>query len=64
MTATRKATPALYIAAAVLLALLPFVAGPYYLGVGLALFGWIALAQSWVLLSGRTGYISLGQAMF
>jgi branched-chain amino acid transport system permease protein len=53
-----------YLAAAALLALPPFFAGPYFLGVGLALLAWIALAQSWVLLSGMTGYISLGHAMF
>jgi branched-chain amino acid transport system permease protein len=54
----------LYALGAALLALLPFLAGPYYLGVGLSLLAWIALAQSWVLLSGMTGYISLGHAMF
>ena len=64
MIGARRTTPALYVAAAVLLALPPFFLGPYYLGVGLALFAWIALAQSWVLLSGMTGYISLGHAMF
>lgn len=64
MIGARKTSPALYIAAAVLLALPPFFLGPYYLGVGLAMFAWIALAQSWVLLSGMTGYISLGHAMF
>jgi branched-chain amino acid transport system permease protein len=64
MIGGRKSTPALYVAAATLLALPPFLVGPYWLGVGLALFAWIALAQSWVLLSGMTGYISLGHAMF
>lgn len=64
MTAVRKSTPALYIAAAMLLVLPPFFVGPYWLGVGLLLLSWIALAQSWVLLSGMTGYISLGHAMF
>ena len=64
MIGARRTTPALCVAAAVLLALPPFFLGPYYLGVGLALFAWIALAQSWVLLSGMTGYISLGHAMF
>jgi len=64
LTAVRKSTPALYIAAAMLLVLPPFFVGPYWLGVGLLLLSWIALAQSWVLLSGMTGYISLGHAMF
>lgn len=64
MTALHGKSLAIYLAAAALLALPPLFAGPYYLGVGLALLSWIALAQSWVLLSGMTGYISLGHAMF
>lgn len=43
---------------------LPFVAGDYALGVGLGLLMWIALAQSWTLLSGMAGYISLGHVVF
>jgi branched-chain amino acid transport system permease protein len=43
---------------------LPLVAGAYYQGVGFQLLMWIALTQSWVLLSGFTGYISLGHAVF
>lgn len=43
---------------------LPLVAGDYYQGVGFQLLMWIALTQSWVLLSGLTGYISLGHAVF
>lgn len=64
MIGARKSTPLLYVVAAALLALPPFLVGPYWLGVGLLLLSWIALAQSWVLLSGMTGYISLGHAMF
>ncbi|MEX0807841.1 MAG: branched-chain amino acid ABC transporter permease [Dongiaceae bacterium] len=64
MTGPRASGLAIYCAAAGAMALLPFLAGTYYLGVGLALLSWIALAQSWVLLSGTTGYISLGHAMF
>ena len=64
MIGARKITPMFYVAAALLLALPPFFAGPYWLGVGLSLLAWIALAQSWVLLAGMTGYISLGHAMF
>jgi branched-chain amino acid transport system permease protein len=64
MTGPRLTGAATYAALAALLAILPFLAGPYYIGVGLALLAWIALAQSWVLLSGLTGYISLGHAMF
>ncbi len=44
--------------------LLPFVVGEYGLGVGLGLMMWIALAQSWTLLSGLAGYISLGHVVF
>ena len=43
---------------------LPFVAGEYFLSVGLNLLMWIALTQSWSLLSGLTGYISLGHVVF
>lgn len=42
----------------------PSLAGDYLLGVGLSFLMWVALAQSWVLLSGMTGYISLGHAAF
>jgi branched-chain amino acid transport system permease protein len=44
--------------------ILPFVAGEYFLSVGLGLLMWIALTQSWSLLSGMTGYISLGHVVF
>lgn len=64
MSGRQPAGALLYVALAAAMLPLPFVAGPYYVGVGLALLGWIALAQSWVLLSGMTGYISLGHAMF
>jgi len=46
------------------MASLPLFAGDYYQGVGFQLLMWIALSQSWVLLSGLTGYISLGHAVF
>lgn len=52
------------VAAAIATALLPFLAGDYLLGVGFSLLGWVALAQSWIVLSGMTGYISLGHAVF
>lgn len=42
----------------------PALVGDYLLGVGLSFLMWVALAQSWVLLSGMTGYISLGHAVF
>jgi branched-chain amino acid transport system permease protein len=43
---------------------LPVIANDYWLGVATTLAMWIALTESWVLLSGMTGYISLGQAVF
>jgi branched-chain amino acid transport system permease protein len=46
------------------MAALPLLAGDYYQGVGFQLLMWIALSQSWVLLSGLTGYISLGNVVF
>jgi branched-chain amino acid transport system permease protein len=53
--------PILFFAA---MAVLPLMGGDYYLGIGFQLLMWIALTQSWVLLSGFTGYISLGHAVF
>ncbi len=45
-------------------AALPSVAGDYYIGVGLSLLMYVALTQSWTLLSGMTGYVSLGHVVF
>lgn len=49
---------------AVALAVLPFFANPYIVGVGLTLLMWIALTQSWCVLSQMTGYVSLGHVVF
>jgi len=46
------------------LAVLSGFASEYMLGIGFTLFMYIALAQSWVILSGMTGYISLGHVVF
>lgn len=43
---------------------LPLLGGDYYVGVGFTLLAWIALAQSWTLVSGLAGYISLGHVVF
>ncbi len=43
---------------------LPGFVGAYSLTVALTLCMWIALTQSWVILSGMTGYISLGHVVF
>jgi ABC-type branched-subunit amino acid transport system permease subunit len=45
-------------------AALPLVAGPYALGIALNILMWIALAESWAMFSGLSGYISLGHAAF
>ncbi len=55
---------AVLVAAVALAALVPSFAGDYMLGVALGLCMWIALAESWIVLSGMTGYISLGHAVF
>ncbi len=58
----RETVPLLLVAA--IAAILPLLGSDYYLGVGFALFGWIALAQSWTIVSGLAGYISLGHVVF
>jgi len=52
------------IAATAFLALVPSLSGDYATGVALQLLMWIALTESWIVLSGLTGYISLGHAVF
>ena len=47
-----------------LLAAVPWLAGPYMVSLVFSLMMWLALTQSWVVLSGMTGYISLGHAVF
>ena len=46
------------------LAALPFFADDYVIGVGLALLMWLALTESWCVLSKMTGYVSLGSVVF
>jgi branched-chain amino acid transport system permease protein len=43
---------------------LPFIANDYVIGIGLALLMWLALTQSWCVLSKMTGYVSLGLVVF
>lgn len=43
---------------------LPFFANAYIVGVGLTVLSWIALTQSWCVLSQMTGYISLGHVVY
>ena len=60
----RRAFPVALGLLAVALALYPLEATGYGLRVGLQLFMWIALAQSWNLISGLTGYVSFGHVVF
>lgn len=46
------------------MAVLPFVANDYLVGTGLTLLMWLALTQSWCVLSKMTGYVSLGHVVF
>lgn len=62
MTASRY--PLTLAALAAALALLPSLSSGYVVGVGLSILGWIAMAQSWVVLSGMAGYLSLGHVVF
>ena len=64
MTRRGRSAAALALAGIALFALLPLVAEPYALGIGLSLLMWIALAESWAMFSGLSGYISLGHAVF
>ena len=52
------------VVAAFLLASVPYFGSAYVIGLTLTLLMWIALTQSWVILSAMTGYISLGHAVF
>lgn len=44
--------------------LLPFADSTYLTGLGFSLFCWIALVQSWTILSAMAGYVSLGHVVF
>jgi branched-chain amino acid transport system permease protein len=55
---------ALLLVAAVALAAYPLGATGYGVRVMLQLFMWVALAQSWNLISGLTGYVSFGHVAF
>jgi len=51
-------------AGAAFLLVLPLFGNDYVVGVGLTVLMWIALTQSWCVLSKMTGYISLGHVVF
>jgi branched-chain amino acid transport system permease protein len=46
------------------LAVVPFFANDYVVATGLGLLMWLALTQSWCVLSKMTGYVSLGHVVF
>jgi branched-chain amino acid transport system permease protein len=50
--------------AALLAATLPWLGNDYYTGFGFTLAAWIALTESWIIISGMTGYVSLGHVVF
>jgi branched-chain amino acid transport system permease protein len=52
------------VALAVALAVLPLASNEYVVATGLGLLMWLALTQSWCVLSKMTGYVSLGQVVF
>lgn len=64
MTRRRQAGLTLAALAVALCAALPLALGPYALGVVLSVLMWIALAESWAMFSGLSGYVSLGHAVF
>ncbi|MGH7322815.1 MAG: branched-chain amino acid ABC transporter permease [Candidatus Rokuibacteriota bacterium] len=60
----KRATLAVSVAGLMLLVLYPRVATGYGIRLMLQLFMWVALAQSWNLISGLTGYVSFGHVAF
>ena len=67
MTLHALPRPVLWIALAVALVFmgaLPAFVGEYFLGIGFTLVMFIALTQSWVVLCGMSGYVSLGHVVF
>jgi branched-chain amino acid transport system permease protein len=64
MTVRIQTTAAVITAAAVALAALPSVGNAYLVGIGFTVLAWVALTESWIVISGMTGYISLGHVVF
>jgi branched-chain amino acid transport system permease protein len=64
MTRRLLPTASVVTAAALLAIALPFLANSYFVGVGFTLLVWLALTESWIVISGMTGYISLGHVVF
>jgi branched-chain amino acid transport system permease protein len=55
---------ALVTAATLAATALPAVGNEYFTGVGFTLLAWISLTESWIIISGMTGYVSLGHVVF
>ena len=55
---------ALFVLGLICLGFLPMTGQDYLVGIGFTLLTWIALTQSWTILSGFAGYISLGHVVF
>jgi branched-chain amino acid transport system permease protein len=49
---------------ALLAAALPWLGNDYHTGFAFTLLAWIALTESWIIISGMTGYVSLGHVVF
>ncbi len=64
MTGRVALTGGIVTGAALLAGALPFLVNSYFVGVGFTLLAWIALTESWIVISGMTGYISLGHVVF
>jgi branched-chain amino acid transport system permease protein len=64
LNASRGAWMLAALAGAAALLALPAFGNDYVVGVGLTVLMWIALTQSWCVLSKMTGYISLGHVVF
>jgi len=59
-----RAWPMVLVIGGLLMGALPFIANDYFVGTGLTLLMWLALTQSWCVLSKMTGYVSLGHVVF
>ena len=64
MTSGQLASGVAALAAAAALLALPWFGNDYLVGVGLSVLMWVALTESWCVLSKMTGYISLGHVVF
>ena len=64
MSPVRRVFPALLVVLVAALAVYPVFGTGYGIRAALQMFMWIALAGSWNLISGLTGYVSFGHVAF